>query len=181
MKKASLSPHLRHKRNLLLQAKRRKNGPWRWKLLSTQGEYPTEDEGEPAFEEEEEEQEPVFEMDEEEEPHGISHPFDTKILAEDTIEQPEFGSTGEAPDLEAMDQDATMAWLESLAAKQGASEEELLTNPDEREEAPPAWVKKYTTELNAEFAEPEAEKQRKPKRLKKVGSNQNLKRNQKRL
>ncbi len=123
----------------------------------SQGEYPTEDEGEPAFEEEEEEQEPVFEMDEEEEPHGISHPFDTKILAEDTIEQPEFGSTGEAPDLEAMDQDATMAWLESLAAKQGASEEELLTNPDEREEAPPAWVKKYTTELNAEFAEPEAE------------------------
>jgi competence ComEA-like helix-hairpin-helix protein len=33
-----------------------------------------------------------------------------------------------------------MAWLESLAAKQGVPEEELTTRPEERPEAPPAWV-----------------------------------------
>ncbi len=38
------------------------------------------------------------------------------------------------------DQDAAMRWLESLAAKQGAKAEELLTNPEERLEKPPEWV-----------------------------------------
>ena len=38
------------------------------------------------------------------------------------------------------DADAAMAWLESLAAKQGVSEEELLTSPEERSETPPKWV-----------------------------------------
>ncbi|RPI32591.1 MAG: hypothetical protein EHM70_08570, partial [Chloroflexota bacterium] len=42
------------------------------------------------------------------------------------------------PDLD--DTDAALAWLESLAAKQGAAEEELITKPEERLEAPPAWV-----------------------------------------
>ena len=39
------------------------------------------------------------------------------------------------------DQDAAMAWLESLAAKQGAKAEELLTKPEDRLEEPPEWVK----------------------------------------
>jgi competence ComEA-like helix-hairpin-helix protein len=39
------------------------------------------------------------------------------------------------------DQDAALAWLESLAAKQGVSEEELLTKPEERLTAPPEWVR----------------------------------------
>lgn len=38
------------------------------------------------------------------------------------------------------DQDAALAWLESLAAKQGAQEEELVTSPEERVETPPDWV-----------------------------------------
>ncbi len=42
------------------------------------------------------------------------------------------------PSLE--DQDAAIAWLESLAAKQGAAEEELITDPEDRREAPPEWV-----------------------------------------
>ena len=33
-----------------------------------------------------------------------------------------------------------MAWLESLAAKQGVAEEELLTTPEERSDTPPGWV-----------------------------------------
>ena len=38
------------------------------------------------------------------------------------------------------EQDAAMAWLESLAAKQGAKSEELITNPEDRLEKPPEWV-----------------------------------------
>jgi competence ComEA-like helix-hairpin-helix protein len=45
-----------------------------------------------------------------------------------------------------MDADAAMAWLESLAAKQGVSEEELLTSPDERSETPPDWVQESVDE-----------------------------------
>jgi tetratricopeptide (TPR) repeat protein len=45
---------------------------------------------------------------------------------------------GDQPDLNDFDQ--TMAWLEGLAAKQGAEEGTLLTNPDERPSAPPEWV-----------------------------------------
>lgn len=45
-----------------------------------------------------------------------------------------------APDVGAMDVDAAFAWLESLAAKQGAEEGSLVTAPDERPETPPDWV-----------------------------------------
>jgi tetratricopeptide (TPR) repeat protein len=42
------------------------------------------------------------------------------------------------PDLNDFDQ--AMAWLEGLAAKQGAEEETLLTRPDERISTAPGWV-----------------------------------------
>jgi len=48
-----------------------------------------------------------------------------------------------------------MAWLESLAAKQGVSEDELLTRPEERDEAPPDWVQQAVEEAPA-AEEPEA-------------------------
>lgn len=38
------------------------------------------------------------------------------------------------------DADAALAWLESLAAKQGAAEETLITPPEERLETAPDWV-----------------------------------------
>jgi len=41
-------------------------------------------------------------------------------------------------------------WLESLAARQGALEEELLTRPEDRREAPPDWV---IAEQSAELSE----------------------------
>ncbi len=43
-----------------------------------------------------------------------------------------------APNLDNMDD--AMAWLESLAAKQGADEETLLTKPEDRLDTPPDWV-----------------------------------------
>jgi competence ComEA-like helix-hairpin-helix protein len=38
------------------------------------------------------------------------------------------------------DMDAAIAWLEGLAAKQGAKEEELFSTPEERGESAPDWV-----------------------------------------
>ena len=44
---------------------------------------------------------------------------------------------GELPaGLDLTDQDAALAWLEGLAAKQGVPEEELITKPEERAEIP---------------------------------------------
>ncbi|HEY9077081.1 MAG TPA: tetratricopeptide repeat protein [Anaerolineaceae bacterium] len=38
------------------------------------------------------------------------------------------------------DSDAALAWLESLAARQGADQETLITRPEDRTDLPPAWV-----------------------------------------
>ncbi len=43
--------------------------------------------------------------------------------------------------LSEMDSDSAFAWLEALAAKQGAEEETLLVKPEDRLETPPEWVK----------------------------------------
>ncbi len=50
-----------------------------------------------------------------------------------------FQPTGEAKPLKI--EDDAMAWLESLAAKQGAKEEELLTKPGDRTEEMPDWLR----------------------------------------
>ena len=50
----------------------------------------------------------------------------------------EATEAAETPDFE--DPDAAMAWLEGLAAKQGVSEEELISSPGERPEEPPEWA-----------------------------------------
>jgi len=52
------------------------------------------------------------------------------------------------PEME--DLDAAMAWLESLAAKQGADQETLSTPLDQRTETPPEWVSKELEESKAE-------------------------------
>ncbi len=56
-----------------------------------------------------------------------------------------------APGLE--DDDTAMAWLEGLAAKQGVSEEELITSPEDRPEAPPDWVQDIAPGPEAEISE----------------------------
>ncbi|MBL7161216.1 MAG: tetratricopeptide repeat protein [Anaerolineales bacterium] len=58
-----------------------------------------------------------------------------------------------APTDEFEDADAAMAWLEGLAAKQGVSEEELITKPEERPEAPPDWVQDIAHAPEAEPSE----------------------------
>lgn len=56
----------------------------------------------------------------------------------------------------AAEQDAAMLWLESLAMKQGAKSEELITKPEERLEAPPEWVEQAKVAGEALPAEPVA-------------------------
>jgi competence ComEA-like helix-hairpin-helix protein len=44
------------------------------------------------------------------------------------------------------DADEALAWLEGLAAKQGVSEDELITSPEDRLELPPDWVQQEIVE-----------------------------------
>ena len=48
-------------------------------------------------------------------------------------------------------EDDAMAWLESLAAKQGAKEEELLTKPENRSEEMPEWLRVADEKPSASF------------------------------
>ncbi|MEW5829067.1 MAG: tetratricopeptide repeat protein [Chloroflexota bacterium] len=57
----------------------------------------------------------------------------------------------------AEEQDAALAWLESLAAKQGANEEELLVKPEERLDSAPEWVDKFQAAAGEPAPEAEAE------------------------
>ena len=67
------------------------------------------------------------------------YPPDAPILQSETaLQEPAASEPASMPDLNNMD--AAMAWLESLAAKQGAEEESLITRPEDRIEQPPAWV-----------------------------------------
>ncbi len=52
----------------------------------------------------------------------------------------ELSSLISGPGTSESEQDEALAWLESLAQKQGAKTEELITNPDERQENVPDWV-----------------------------------------
>ena len=62
-------------------------------------------------------------------------------------EKPESGEESELPtseesldaDLDFEDADAAMAWLEGLTAKQGVSEDELLSNPERRHSETPGY------------------------------------------
>ena len=65
------------------------------------------------------------------EPQGT----ETRWADEDVPFQP----TGESKPLKI--EDDAMAWLESLASKQGAKEEELLTKPSDRTDEMPDWLR----------------------------------------
>ncbi|MCJ7659861.1 MAG: helix-hairpin-helix domain-containing protein, partial [Anaerolineales bacterium] len=79
--------------------------------------------------------------------------LDEEIKPEETFE-PKLSKTGEPlmehqeeiPELGPEDEDAALAWMESLAAKQGVNEEELLTNPDERQSTPTDWIQQISTQ-----------------------------------
>ncbi len=55
------------------------------------------------------------------------------------------------------EQDAALAWLESLAAKHGADEQTLFVKPEERQETPPAWVQEAAQTASGETVSQAAE------------------------
>src|SRR5258708_40069342 len=55
-----------------------------------------------------------------------------------------------------MSEDQALAWLEGLAAKQGAAPEELVSKPETRGEDMPAWVQHEAEVAEADAAEAEA-------------------------
>jgi tetratricopeptide (TPR) repeat protein len=61
--------------------------------------------------------------------------FEAETPASEESESTKAGNSTE-------DVDAAMAWLEALAANQGAAPETLVTSPEERPETPPEWVLK---------------------------------------
>ena len=64
-----------------------------------------------------------------------NYPEQNLSIKEDSTTQ-ENGSSS----MDELDEDAAYAWLESLAAKQGANEDELLLNPEDRVEETPDWI-----------------------------------------
>ena len=70
----------------------------------------------------------------------------------------EISSEATPFEMELADQDAALAWLESLAAQHGVSDEELITKPEDRLDVMPAWIKEESeaTAPEAELALPEA-------------------------
>jgi hypothetical protein len=60
------------------------------------------------------------------------------------------GEAEGAPLLSQEDEEAAMAWLEGLAARQGAMEEDLLTSPEERTDTLPDWVQEIAAEETEE-------------------------------
>ena len=62
------------------------------------------------------------------------------------VEAAETPTSAKQPELS--DEDAALSWLESLAAQQGAKEDELITKPEERLETPPDWVREEVVPEN---------------------------------
>ena len=67
--------------------------------------------------------------------------------------QESTGETAQEPPVDFEDTEAALAWLESLAEKQGASEEDLTTSTEERTTTPPEWIQKYIEEETSEAEE----------------------------
>jgi tetratricopeptide (TPR) repeat protein/uncharacterized protein Smg (DUF494 family) len=72
-----------------------------------------------------------------------------KDLSGDDEDIPPMTAPVSGPGTSESEQDDAMKWLESLAQKQGAKAEELITNPTERTEYAPDWVAKVDEEVPA--------------------------------
>jgi competence ComEA-like helix-hairpin-helix protein len=84
--------------------------------------------------------------------------LETPVAEEEaTFSETSLEAAAEMPTFDLEDQDASLAWLESLAAKHGVAEEELFTRPEERPAETPSWIAQELTEAGdaVEQVEPE--------------------------
>jgi competence ComEA-like helix-hairpin-helix protein len=108
------------------------------------------------------EEEKVEEVEVEQIPDFESEKFVTEAEVEGSVESveadevvmdvPEPQPDEAESDIVFEDADDALAWLESLAAKQGVSEDELITSPEDRLELPPDWVQQEMAEEMEEGA-----------------------------
>ncbi len=93
----------------------------------------------------------------------VEEAFETTPVAALPVEEIPAQAAAEAvapaaPSPDEMDLDAAFAWLELLAARQGAEPETLSVPASDRQEQPPAWVEQAAAEARAAQAvEPAAE------------------------
>jgi tetratricopeptide (TPR) repeat protein len=77
-----------------------------------------------------------------------SDAYETPVSYEASLAAPAQTETAPPADDAAREADAALAWLESLALKQGARPEELVSEPEAREAAPmPDWLKTESAEV----------------------------------
>jgi hypothetical protein len=74
----------------------------------------------------------------------------------------DFEAAADLPSFDLEDQDASLAWLESLAAKHGVAEEELFTRPEERPAETPAWIEQERTKAGDAVEQAESEEPGEP-------------------
>lgn len=102
----------------------------------------------------------VFEQSKAEEPPDSTQPAPAPSAVQVPVKPPTsapppdvdtpFQPTSESKPLKI--EDDAMAWLENLAAKQGAKEEELLTKPENRSEEMPDWLRSADEQPSASAA-----------------------------
>jgi tetratricopeptide (TPR) repeat protein len=76
---------------------------------------------------------------------------DPTVLMDETVIMPE--KTDELASLELSKEEDAFSWLESLAARQGADEATLVTNPEDRDTQTPEWVSEMLTTESPEAPE----------------------------
>ena len=74
----------------------------------------------------------------------------------------DFEAAADLTSFDLEDQDASLAWLESLAAKHGVAEEELFTRPEERPAETPAWIEQERTKAGDAVEQAESEEPGEP-------------------
>ncbi len=104
-------------------------------------------------------EEPVSAMEEPGAPadEAVSPPAAVEELPEPALPEMETAVEEPLPEAAPLDADSAFAWMEALAAKQGAEEGTLVTAPEERPEAPPEWVAETLEEPAPQAAQTEAE------------------------
>jgi tetratricopeptide (TPR) repeat protein len=86
-------------------------------------------------------------------PVGVSEAHGVSTSVDPEKEQTSNSVLGSGPSqtpagISEPEQNEAMGWLESLASKHGAKEEELVTNPAERKDNPPDWVSEVMHEID---------------------------------
>ncbi len=89
------------------------------------------------------------------EPEAVAEDLQAADLVEPAVSD-EMAAETIVEEPSELEDDAAFAWLEALAARQGADEEALQVAPEERSEETPEWIKSEIEQVEVEADEPPA-------------------------